>query len=230
MSIKTNLNHIGFIVDGNRRWAKERGLSSYDGHLEGYKVLKDLTKKSFECGIKYVSAYVFSTENWSRDTDEVSKLMGLVMKLLSTDMSLFTDNDIKLKIIGSKDNLSEDIIRAIKQAEDVTKNNKSGTLVLCFNYGGKLEIIDSIKNLIRKGCDINQLDEKMIDENIYAPEIPTLDMIVRTSGEKRLSNFMLWRSAYSEIMFIDKKWPDMTVDDINVIIDEYNNRSRRFGR
>lgn len=222
-------NHIGYIVDGNRRWAKKHGLPTYEGHLAGYNAIQDVAKATFDAGVKFVSAYIFSTENWKRSEDEVGKLMALVLKMLTSDLPLFDKNNIKLLVIGSRDKVSDKILKAIDDAEAKTANNTAGTLALCFNYGGHLEIVDAVKKIVRSGVSEDKITTELIAQNIYAPEIPAMDLIVRTSGEQRISNFMLWRAAYSEMMFIDKMWPDMTSDDVTEIIKEYSKRSRRFG-
>ena len=222
-------NHIGYIVDGNRRWAKQHNLPTYEGHLAGYNAIQEIATATFKAGVKYVSAYIFSTENWKRSEEEVGKLMGLVLKLLTTDLPIFTKNNIRLKIIGSRDRVDSKILKAIDNAELVTANNTAGTLALCFNYGGQLEIVDAVKKIVQLGTVADDITTDLITQNLYAPELPSIDIVVRTSGEQRLSNFMLWRVAYSEMMFIDKMWPDMIVDDVTDIINEYSKRSRRFG-
>jgi undecaprenyl diphosphate synthase len=222
--------HIGFIVDGNRRWAKEHGLPKYEGHLAGYNAIQDIAKATFDAGVKYMSAYVFSTENWKRSEDEVGKLMGLVLRLVKSDLHLFQENDIRLRIIGSRDNVSDKILAAIDEAELATKDNTAGTLVLCFNYGGQLELADAVKRIIASGVGAEEVTPELIEQNLYAPDIPPCDLIVRTSGEQRLSNFMLWRSAYSELMFLDKNWPDMTKQDVTDILVTYKTRERRIGK
>ena len=221
--------HVGFIVDGNRRWAKKHGLPTYEGHLAGYNVVQEVATATFTAGVEFVSAYIFSTENWKRSQDEVGKLMGLILKLLTSDLPIFEKNNIKLKVLGARENVSDRILKAIDNAEAVTANNTAGTLALCFNYGGQLEIADAVKKIVQSGVSADDITTELIEKNLYAPEIPPLDIVVRTSGEKRLSNFMLWRTAYSEIMFIEKLWPDMTKDDVTDIIKEYSKRSRRFG-
>jgi undecaprenyl diphosphate synthase len=222
--------HIGFIVDGNRRWAKEHGLPKYEGHLAGYNAIQDIAKATFDAGVKYMSAYVFSTENWKRSEDEVGKLMGLVLRLVKSDLHLFQENDIRLRIIGSRDNVTDKILAAIDEAELATKDNTAGTLVLCFNYGGQLELADAVKRIIASGVGTEEVTPELIEQNLYAPDIPPCDLIVRTSGEQRLSNFMLWRSAYSELMFLDKNWPDMTKQDVTDILETYKTRERRIGK
>lgn len=222
--------HIGFIIDGNRRWAKKHGLPAYEGHLAGYNAVQEVVQATFEAGVEFVSIYSFSTENWKRSEDEVNKIMGLVLKLLTSDLPIFDKNNIKLRILGSRENVSERILKAIDDAEARTANNTAGTLAVCFNYGGQLEIVDAVKKIVQSDVSVDDITTDLIGQNLYAPEIPPVDLIVRTSGEQRLSNFMLWRAAYSEMLFVDTMWPDMTKDSITDIIKEYNNRSRRFGK
>ena len=221
--------HIGFIVDGNRRWAKKHGLPNYEGHLAGYNAVQEVVRATFESGVKFMTAYIFSTENWKRSQEEVNKLMGLMLKLLTADLHIFVDNNIKLIIIGSRDNVDDKIIKAIENAESVTAKNTAGTLAICFNYGGQLEITDAVKKIIKAGIKSEDVTSELISENLYGPEMPPIDIVVRTSGEQRISNFMLWRVAYSEMLFLDKFWPDMKKADVEAIIKEYSRRSRRFG-
>lgn len=229
MSDLTIPKHIGFIVDGNRRWAKQHGLPTYEGHLAGYNTIQDVVRATFEAGVEFATAYIFSTENWKRSEDEVGKLMGLVLKMLTSDLPIFEKNNIKLLVLGSREKVNERILKAIDNAEAVTANNTAGTLALCFNYGGQLEIVDAVKKIVQSGATADEITTELIGQNLYYPEIPPVDIVVRTSGEQRISNFMLWRAAYSEMLFIDKMWPDMTKDDVADIINEYSKRSRRFG-
>jgi undecaprenyl diphosphate synthase len=221
--------HIGFIVDGNRRWAKKHGLPAYEGHLAGYNAIKEVVQAAFDAGIEYVSAYSFSTENWKRSEQEVSKLMGLVLRLLTADLHIFEENNIRLRILGTRDRLDDRIVKAIESAEAQTANNTKGTLALCFNYGGQLEIAEAVKKIVQSDVAASEVTPELITQNLYAPEVPPLDLVVRTSGEQRLSNFMLWRAAYSEFLFLEKNWPDMTKDDVTAILEEYARRGRRFG-
>ena len=221
--------HVGYIIDGNRRWAKKHGLPTYEGHLAGYNTLKDIAVATIESGTKYMSAYVFSTENWQRSADEVKKLMGLVLRLLSSDVPMFNQYNIRLKVVGSREGISPKIVKAIEKAELATADNTAGEFLLCFNYGGQLEITEAVKKIVQSGVSADEITTELISQNIYAPEVPPIDLIVRTSGEQRLSNFMLWRSAYSELLFLDKPWPDMTKDDVTAIMKEYTRRQRRFG-
>ena len=186
--------------------------------------------ETLQSGVKYVSAYVFSTENWKRSEDEVGHLMKLLLKMLKADLPAFIENNIRLRVIGSRDELSDALVEAIDDAEAKTANLDSGELVLCLNYGGHLEIADAVKKIVQSGVLPEDITPELVAKNIYAPDVPPCDLIVRTSSEQRLSNFMLWRSAYSELMFVEKNWPDMITDDVAVILEEYANRNRRFGK
>jgi undecaprenyl diphosphate synthase len=221
--------HIGYIVDGNRRWAKTHGIPAYEGHLAGYNALQEVAIATFDAGIKYMSAYTFSTENWKRSEDEVSRLIGLTLRLLTADLHLFEERNVRLRVLGSREGLSDKVIKAINDAEQRTASNTSGTLAVCFNYGGQLEIAEACKKIVQSGVEADDITPDLIAQYLYAPEVPPIDIVVRTSGEQRLSNFMLWRAAYSELMFLDKSWPDMTKDDVTAILEEYSRRSRRFG-
>ncbi len=221
--------HVGYIMDGNRRWAKKYGVPTYEGHLAGYNAIQEVAIATFNSGVEFVSIYSFSTENWKRSKDEVKKLMGLALKLFTSDLPLFDKNNIKLKVLGSMENVNKRIVRAIKNAEVRTSKNSAGTLAICFNYGGQLEIVDAVKKTMESGASIDDMSVGLIEQNLYTPEIPPMDLIVRTGGQHRLSNFMLWRSAYSEIMFMDKLWPDMKKTDAKEAIKEFNKRVRRFG-
>lgn len=221
--------HIGFIVDGNRRWAKEHGLPAYEGHLAGYNTLQDVLIETLDRGVKYASAYVFSTENWKRSQDEVGRLMNLILKIMTADLHILQERNVRLRVIGSRDGVSEKVSVAIDKAEEATKDNTGGTLALCFNYGGQPELVDAVKKIVESGISPQEVTTELIESNLYAPDIPPCDLIVRTSGEQRLSNFMLWRSAYSEFMFLEKNWPDMTKQDVTDILLEYKRRGRRFG-
>lgn len=222
--------HVGYIVDGNRRWARKHGLPTYEGHLAGYNVIKDIAKATFDAGVSYVSAYVFSTENWQRSQDEVGRLMGLVLRLLSDDLPEFQRHNIRLKILGSREGVDSKIVTAINNAEAATAGNTAGTLAICFNYGGHLEIAEACKKIVQDGVLAEDITPDTIAQRLYSPDIPQVDVVVRTSGEQRISNFMLWRVAYSELLFLDKVWPDMTAEDVTQILQEYANRHRRFGK
>lgn len=221
--------HIGFIIDGNRRWAKRHGLPVYEGHLAGYNAVKEVVLETFDRDVKYISVYLFSTENWKRGQEEIGNIMQLALRMLTADIGIFQDNDIRFVWAGVKDGLSKQILKAIEKAESVTKDNASGTFMLCFNYGGQLEIADACKKIVQQGTPAENITPELITKNLYHPEVPSVDLIVRTSGEQRISNFMLWRAAYSEFMFIKKLWPEMTKADVSSILEEYMQRDRRIG-
>lgn len=230
MNSEKKLNHLAVIIDGNRRWAKENNLPKIEGHKVGYKNLKKIAQKAFDKGIKYFSAFVFSTENWGREKSEVSYLMDLVFKVFTQDLKKLHKNGVKIRVIGSRDNLSDKMIKVIDEAEKITNNNQKGTLCLCFNYGGRDEIVQACKKIVKNNISENSVTEDSLRKEMYTHDIPDPDMIVRTSGEKRLSNFLLWGSAYAELSFIDVYWPDFNEKCLDDIISDYHNRSRRFGK
>ena len=221
--------HVGYIVDGNRRWAAERGLAPWQGHYAGEKALEEVLIETIRAGVPYVSAYVFSTENWKRNETEVSKLMALLVRILKTKLKTFQREGIRLVVLGTRDRLSEAVCTAIDHAVQATAHNTKGTLALCLNYGGQQELAEACKKIVQSGIPAEAITSELIEKHLYAPDVPPCDLIVRTSGEHRLSNFMLWRSAYSELLFVDTLWPDMTKDDVIAILNEYARRGRRFG-
>jgi undecaprenyl diphosphate synthase len=221
--------HLGFIIDGNRRWAKQHGVPSYEGHLAGYNALKDVLYEAFDQGVKFASVYAFSTENWKRAEEEVGYLMKLTLRMVKSDLHELVERRIRFKHLGSKEGLPDNVAKALAEAEEKTKDLDGGTLCACFNYGGQREIIDAVRKCMDDGLTGEQIDEEAISARLYAPEVPPIDMMIRTSGEHRISNFMLWRITYAELLFIDKFWPSMTKEDVTSIIEEYGNRNRRFG-
>lgn len=226
--------HLGFIVDGNRRWAKEHGLPSSEGHRRGYEVLKKIAYVCKDRGIKYMSAYIFSSENWGRSADEVGYLMKLFLFAFRHDMRKFIDDGFRIVFLGRRDRVSQEILDIMDEAETESAGNSDATLAIHFNYGGHAEIIDAARHLaadVQSGrADLAEMTDDKFRQYLYHPEVPDMDMMVRTSGEQRVSGFALWRIAYSELMFLDKKWPDMTEADIDAIIAEYSHRNRRFGK
>lgn len=221
--------HIGFIMDGNRRWAKERGLPVIMGHKKGQEAIREILHAVFGAGVRYATVYAFSTENWSRDQKEVGYLMTQVVKALGKYVDEFDQAGVKVVFLGELDELSEGVREAIRATEQQTRQNTKATLGICFNYGGQKELVSAIKKIVQDNVAESNITEEMIAERLYHPEIPPCDLIVRTSGEERLSNFMLWRAAYSELFFIDKFWPEMTKQDVTDILKEYSRRNRRFG-
>lgn len=224
--------HVGIIMDGNGRWAKKRGLKRSFGHKKGADNLEKLLKHIFSIGIPYVSVYAFSTENFNRDQEEVNYLMDLFVKYFTKKKKIFIKEELKVIFSGSKENLREDVIEGIKELEDATKNFKRGTFNICLNYGGRLEIVDAIKKIIEdidKGLiDKNDIDEKLVSHYMYQ-DLPDLDFVIRTSGEQRISNFMLWQSSYAEYYFPNTLFPDFDAKEFDKALEEYNKRNRRFG-
>lgn len=221
--------HIGYILDGNRRWAGMHGLPTYEGHLAGYNALKDVIDATADAGVEYISFYTFSTENWGRAEEEVRGIMKLIRRLFKSDIKELVRKGYKLVVLGGRENLPSDISKMIDDAEAASAPNGRATLAMCFNYGGQQEIVRAAARIAAEGIDPANIDEKEFEKYLDHPDIPPCDLIVRTSGEQRLSNFMLWRSAYSEFLFLEKFWPDMRSEDVTGIIDEYNRRARRYG-
>lgn len=223
--------HIGYIVDGNRRWAKKHGLPPYEGHLAGYQALKDIVARTLEQnGVEFVSIYIFSTENWKRPQNEVAAIMKLAMRIFKSELKDYIKRGIRIRVLGIEEGLSDELITAARQAEEATKDLAEGTLCICFNYGGQREIADAAKRCVEDGLTPAEITEQAIADRLYAPDVPSVDLVVRTSGEQRLSNFMLWRSSYSEFIFIEKLWPDMRASDVAGIMEEYATRQRRLGK
>lgn len=220
------LQHLGFICDGNRRWAKEKGLPTLEGHKKGLAVIEDLVGAAMDAEIPYVSFYVFSTENWNRTEKEVSYLMKLADKHIMRLAEKMARQNGKLVVLGSKKKVPPKLVSTIEKAEKMTAECDGITVCFCFNYGGEQEIADAATIAAKEG----EITPETIRKHLYHPEIPDVDMVVRTSGEERISGFMLWRAAYSELMFMEKYFPEMVPEDITIIIEEYNSRSRRFGK
>jgi len=228
-NIKKIPEHVAIIMDGNRRWAKERNLKTIEGHYTGYKKMKDMPEWFFEKGVKIVSVFAFSTENWNRSKIEVNYLMKLMKKALQDNLEYFFNKGYKLLISGRINDLPGDLPEICNNAIDKTKFNSNGILNICINYGGRAEIIDAIKKIIKNKIDISQIHEGMIKKYLYNNDLKDPDIIVRTSGEYRLSGFQLWQSAYSELLFLRKFWPDFEKFDVDYILEEYSKRKRRFG-
>jgi len=221
--------HIGFIIDGNRRWAASEGLPLAEGHRRGHSVLRSVTEHAFSLGVQYVSAYIFSTENWSRNKQEVDYLMKLLRWVLKDELQTFHEKNIRLLWVGSSVELPASIQKAIKNAEMLTEKNTAGTFVLCLNHGGHREITEAVRRIVSTDMPPEDIDEATITHALDHPEVPPIDLIIRTSGEQRLSNFMLWRAAYSELIFRDEYWPAFSSDALDECLVEYSKRQRRFG-
>lgn len=219
------MQHLGIIADGNRRWAKERGLPTIEGHKKGLEAIEALVKAAAETEIKYITFYVFSTENWGRSEDEVSYIMKLAASRILKFAEKMAKNNIRMLILGSKERVDPKLVSQIEQAERLTADCTGLTACFCFNYGGEQEIADAATIAAKEG----KITPEAIRNHLYHPEVPNVDMVVRTSGEERTSGFMLWRAAYAELMFLPQYFPEMNGEDIAKIIAEYNSRNRRFG-
>lgn len=231
---KTNIpNHIAIIMDGNRRWARERKIDYRLGHKEGAKTLEKIVRYSKEVGIKYITVYAFSTENWKRSEEEVGALM-LLLKTYLDDYSKRADSEnIKVKVLGDISALSEGLQKSIKKCEERTKDNDGILFCIGINYGGRDEIVHAVKNIAEdvknNKLNVDDISEKLIDDYLYTAGIPDPDLVIRTSGELRTSNFLPWQIVYSEFLFLDKYWPDFSEEDIDLAIEEYQRRNRKFG-
>lgn len=225
------LIHLAIIIDGNRRWAKKRGLPTLEGHRRGYNKIKEIGEFAWKNGIRILTVYCFSSENWNRSKDEVQYLMKLLEgAFLSNSINYYHKKGIKIQVIGQRERLSKSLQEKIIKAEKLTKNNKKGVLNLAISYGGRQEIIHAFKNIINKVKSADEINEDIISKNLWTQGLPDPDLIVRSGKEMRLSNFLTWQSAYSELYFIDKYWPDFTKKDLKQILEDYSSRERRFGK
>jgi len=217
-------------MDGNRRWAKERGLPTFRGHWYGYQKIKEVGEWCFKKGIKILTLFAFSTENWERSKEEVNYLMKLLKRALKEEVKEIHKKGIKVKVIGSEKELNDELKEAKRKAEEMTKNNKEGILNIALNYGGRREIVEAVKKILNQKIPPEKINENIIEKNLYTAGLPDPDLIIRTSGEQRLSGFLLWQSAYSELYFCPKYWPDFEESDLDEILEWYKKRERRFGK
>lgn len=222
--------HLGFILDGNRRWAKSKGLPQLEGHRRGFNRLTDLVDNCIEKGIKHVTVFAFSTENWSRAKEEVSYLMDLFREMLDKTAKKLDEKDVKIVIAGRIEDFDDDIQEKMNEIVLKTKNNETLTFNIALSYGGRAEIVDATKKMISDGLAQEEITEEKFAEYIYEAGQPDPDMIIRTSGEQRISGFMLWQAAYSELYFTDKNWPEFDAAELDKVIAEYNHRERRYGK
>jgi undecaprenyl diphosphate synthase len=225
--------HVAIIMDGNRRWARKRNIDYRLGHKEGAKTLEKIVRYAKKVGIKYITVYAFSTENWKRTSEEVSALM-LLLKTYLDDYGKRADTEnIKVKVLGDISALAPGLQKSIKKCEERTKDNDGIYFSICINYGGRDEIVHAVKKIAQDVKDgkigIDDINEKLMNNYLYTKEIPDPDLIIRTSGELRTSGFLTWQSVYSEYLFMDKYWPDFSEDDIDFAIKEYQKRNRKFG-
>lgn len=230
---ESNLKHIAIIMDGNRRWARERNLDKKLGHKEGAKTLEKIVRYANKIGLKYITVYAFSTENWKRSEDEVSALMLLLQNYLDDYSKRADTENIRIKVLGDLTRLNTGLQKSINKAIERTKNNNGTTFCIALNYGGRDEIVNAVKkiakNVKENKIDVENINEELISDNLYTSGIPEPDLLIRTSGEMRLSNFLPWQLVYSEFLFIKKHWPDFNENDLDEAILEYNKRTRKFG-
>ncbi|MCE3255590.1 MAG: undecaprenyl diphosphate synthase [Rickettsiaceae bacterium] len=226
--------HIAVIMDGNARWAKSKNLPTAAGHKAGSQAIKTLVKSAIEFGVKYLTIYAFSTENWQRPKDEVSYLMLLLKEYLTKEIDELVKNDVKIVVSGNLQNVEKSIVEKIKKIEEQTKDNKAICLNVAFDYGSRQEIVDGLKRIIvdiQKGkVSFDQIDQSLVSQNLYQPQIPDPDILIRTAGELRLSNFLLWQLAYTELYFTEKFWPDFSKQDLENAILDFNQRKRNYGK
>ena len=225
--------HIAIIMDGNGRWAKKRMMPRNYGHRQGSKVVEEVSNLANSLGVKYLTIYAFSTENWSRPESEVDSLMKLLRTYLKSSIKESKKNNMRVRVIGDRTGLDKDIIESIKELEEASKANTGLNLSVAINYGGRDEIVRAVRGLAKEILDdkieVNQIDEKTFEHYLDTKDIPEPDLLIRTSGEKRLSNFLLWQMAYTEFYFTDVLWPDFNKKELMKAIEYYNKRSRRFG-
>ena len=230
----TNLQHIAVIMDGNRRWAKEKNLPSAFGHKKGVEALKTTLRACNDFGIKYLTVYAFSTENWNRKQEEVDFLMDLFAKTLKNELSEMHKENVVINFIGDLDKLNPKLQEILHNAVEVTKNNTGVRFQIAFNYGSRLEILQAVQNIAKQvqngAIKPENITEQTISDNLYTKNIPDPDLLIRTSGEKRISNYLLWQIAYSEIYVTDQYWPDFDRTSLARAVEEYHNRNRRFGK
>ncbi|WP_115462317.1 isoprenyl transferase [Winogradskyella aurantiaca] len=240
MTLKDQINktklpaHIAIIMDGNGRWAKQKGMVRVFGHENGTKAVRQAVEASAEIGIKNLTLYAFSTENWNRPKLEVQTLMKLLVKSLKKEIKTLQDNKIKLQAIGHLEDLPKNAIAELRYVIDQTKNNENMTLTLALSYGSRDEIVKAFKDISTKVknniISVDTIDESIINKHLYTQNLPDVDLLIRTSGEHRISNFLLWQIAYAELYFTDILWPDFAKEDLYEAILNYQNRERRFGK
>ncbi len=225
--------HVAIIMDGNGRWAAARGLPRVEGHRRGVEALRKTVRAANELGISFLTIFSFSSENWSRPPSEIRDLLGLLRRFIRNDLADLHKNNIRVRVIGERDDLDPDIRNLLREAEDLTRGNDGFTLVVAFNYGARQEIARAARRLVTEVAEgrlaASAITPELLSRHLDAPDIPDPDVIIRTSGEQRLSNFLLWQSAYSELVFVPINWPDFDRSALEGAIAEYRRRERRFG-
>jgi undecaprenyl diphosphate synthase len=222
--------HIAVVMDGNGRWAGKRGLKRTEGHAAGEDALFDTVEGALEIGVQWLTVYAFSTENWRRPPDEVRFLMGFNKGILERHAHELDEKGVRIRFVGRRDwRVPKGVLRRMDWATDLTRSNRRMTLSVAFNYGGRAEIVDAVRAVVREGVPADKIDEKTLSRHLYDPEMPDPDLVIRTSGEFRISNFLLWELAYSELVFTDVLWPDFRRQDLYEAVREFQDRTRRFG-
>ena len=222
-------HHVAIIMDGNGRWANQRGLPRLAGHRAGVDNIRPLLESLSNYGVKYVTVYAFSTENWNRPPDEVEGLMIILLEAIHRETLALHERGVRILHLGRTDRLSPELREAVSYAQGLTKDNKRITLSVAFDYGGRAEILEAVKQIVREGISPEQLDEALFSRYLYTAHLPDPDLIIRTGGELRLSNFLLWQSAYSEYYPTPTLWPDLGDEDISRAMESFSHRQRRFG-
>ena len=222
--------HLAIVMDGNRRWARKKHLPAIAGHRAGVDTIRRTLRAARERGVEYLTLYSFSTENWSRDEEEVGALMALLEETIRRETRSLVDDQVQLRVIGRLGELSDRLQKAIAGAVEATSDGKRGVMTLAFNYGGRAEIVDAVRRLVRDGVPADRVDEATIAARLYAPGHPDPDLLIRTGGELRVSNFLLWEVAYSEMWATQVLWPDFSIADLDAALASYAERERRFGR
>lgn len=223
------LTHVAIIMDGNRRFAEQRGLPPLEGHRAGVESMRSTIKYLGNHQLKYLTVYGFSTENWSREREEVEELFQLFTEVLNKETPELNRNNVRLCHLGRLHELPSPVQQAINRAVELTKDNTGMTINFAVNYGGRQEIVDAVRHLMGMGVPANHVNEELLSRYLYTGDMPDIDLLIRTGGELRLSNFLIWQSAYSEYYFTEVLWPDFGVEELNKALKEYNNRQRRFG-
>lgn len=221
--------HIAIIMDGNGRWARARHRPRVFGHTQGVKTVRRVVEGASEIGVKCLTLYSFSTENWTRPKSEITALFNLLREYVENDLETLHRRNVRVRILGSRSGLSSDLLALIKQVEETTKNNTAFNLNIAFNYGGRDELLRAAAKASQVGRDLQSMTEAEFARFLDTADLPDVDLVIRTSGEKRISNFLLWQAAYAEFVFTDVLWPDFRLADLKAAIQEYTTRNRRFG-
>lgn len=225
--------HIAIIMDGNGRWAKQRGLSRIEGHRRGVETVRRIVTHAGERGVSFLTLFAFSSENWSRPRDEVRELMGILKRFIRQDLARLHQNGVRVRVLGRRDGLEASVVALLDEAEDLTRGNEAMTLLVAFNYGAQDEIVRAAQRIAAKVAagelTPDAIDHQCVAAHLDTAGVPDPDLLVRTSGEQRLSNFLLWQCAYTEFVFVDQLWPDFNEASLDAAIDEFNRRDRRFG-